>query len=76
MYSVSIRNIENKAVPRMKPATFAPLTVRVRRIPKRISGSACRSSQATNPARSAADTPNTARVPDASQPSWPAWVIA
>ena len=60
----------------MKPATFAPLTVRVRRIPKRISGSGCRSSQATKPASSAADTPNTARVSAASQPSWPAWVIA
>ena len=39
MYSVSIRNIENIAVPRMNPATFAPVTVRVRRMPKRISGS-------------------------------------
>ena len=45
MYSVSIRNIENSAVPRMKPATFAPSTVFVRRIPKRISGSVARSSQ-------------------------------
>ena len=48
MYSVSIRNIENIAVPMMKPATFAPVTVLVRRIPKRISGSGCRSSQPTN----------------------------
>jgi hypothetical protein len=32
MYSVSIRNIEKTAVPRMKPATFAPVTVRVRRM--------------------------------------------
>src|ERR671932_413442 len=32
----------NIAVPMMNPATFAPLTVRIRRMPKRISGSACR----------------------------------
>ena len=60
----------------MKPATFAPLTVRVWRIPKRISGSGCRSSQPTKPASSATDTANTASVSGASQPSWPAWVIA
>src|SRR4026209_1779356 len=40
MYSVSIRNSEKVAVPRMSPPTFAPATVFVRRIPKRISGSA------------------------------------
>ena len=34
-----MRNIENNAVPMMNPATLAPLTVRVWRIPKRISGS-------------------------------------
>ena len=33
----------------MKPATFAPATVRVRRMPKRISGSGWRSSHATKP---------------------------
>ena len=38
MYNVSIRNIENNAVPRMKPATLAPATVRVRKMPNRISG--------------------------------------
>ncbi len=39
MYSVSIRNIENVAVPMIKPAEFAPLTVLMRRMPSRISGS-------------------------------------
>ena len=34
-----MRNIENNAVPRMKPATLAPLKVRFCRIPKRIRGS-------------------------------------
>ena len=61
----------------MNPATFAPLTVRVCRIPKRISGSGWRSSQATKPDEQRQRTPpNTARVSAASQPSWPAWVIA
>ena len=54
MYSVSIRNIENSAVPRMKPETLAPSTVFVRRSPKRISGSATRFWM-TKPASSAAD---------------------
>ncbi len=54
MYSVSIRNIEKRAVPRMKPATFAPRTVFVRRIPNRISGSATRFSQATKPSEQSA----------------------
>ncbi len=43
----------------MKPATFAPLTVRVRRMPKRINGSGCRSSHATKAISSAADTAKT-----------------
>ena len=63
-----MRNIENSAVPRMKPATLAPLTVRVRRIPKRISGSGCRSSQATKPTSSRPDRANTATCRRDSQP--------
>ena len=76
MYSVSIRNIENSAVPRMKPATLAPATVLVRRMPKRISGSGCRSSQATKPASSTTTPAKKPSVSRASQPSWPACVIA
>src|SRR6185295_11055564 len=34
MYSVSIRNIENRAVPRMNPAMFAPATVLILKIEK------------------------------------------
>ena len=76
MYSVSIRNIEKSAVPRMKPATFAPSTVFVRRIPKRISGSLTRFSQSTKPTRSAAATAKTPIVRAELQPQlWP-WVIA
>src|SRR3954469_19748499 len=52
MYSVSIRNSENVAVPRISPPTFAPATVFVRRIPKRISGSACRRSPHPNTGKS------------------------
>jgi len=48
MYGVSIRNIEKSAVPRMNPATFAPVTVFVRKMPKSISGSAARVSAKTN----------------------------
>src|SRR5262249_15054134 len=76
MYSVSIRKSENVAVPRMKPATFAPLTVLMRRMPSRISGSEWRCSQTTNPTRSAADATKHEIVTAASQPSWPARVIA
>ncbi len=76
MYSVSIRNIENIAVPMMKPATFAPVTVRVRKMPKRISGSGCRRSQATKPASRAKAAAKKASVSPASQPSRPACVIA
>ena len=60
----------------MKPATFAPLTVRVWRIPKRISGSGWRSSQATKAASSTREAPNTPSVSAASQPFCPACVIA
>src|SRR6476646_6638368 len=52
MYSVSIRKSENVAVPRISPPTFAPATVFVRRIPNRISGSACRRSHQPNAASS------------------------
>jgi hypothetical protein len=51
MYSVSIRNIENVTVPRIRPEMFAALTVRIRKIENGISGSLARASQTTNPAR-------------------------
>src|SRR5436190_23811671 len=76
MYSVSIRNRENVAVPRMKPATFAPATVLVRRTPSRINGSEWRSSQTTKPTSSAAEAAKNDTVFGASQPSSPACVIA
>ncbi len=60
----------------MTPATFAPVTVRTLRIPKRMSGSGCRSSHPTKPASIAAATANRAIVEPASQPSRPASVIA
>ena len=53
MYSVSIRNIENVTVPRIRPAMFAAVTVFVRKIENGISGSLTRDSQATNAARRA-----------------------
>src|SRR5439155_1095483 len=62
MYSVSIRNSENVAVPRISPPTFAPATVFVRRIPKRISGSACRRSHQPDAGRGAEAAD---RAPDA-----------
>ena len=71
-----MRNIEKSAVPRMKPATFAPATVLVRRMPKRISGSVWRSSQATKPVSRASATAAKATVFPASQPSCPACVMA
>jgi len=45
----------NIAVPMTSPATFAPETVRSRKIPNRISGSAVRSSQPTNAASRATE---------------------
>ena len=68
MYSVSIRNIENRAVPRMNPETLAPRTVFVRRIPNRISGSSTRFSQPTKPSSSAADATKTPIVRPELQP--------
>ena len=76
MYSVSIRNIEKSAVPRMKPATFAPRTVFVRRIPKRISGSLARFSQSTKPTSSAAEAAKTPIVRAELQPQSLPCVIA
>src|SRR5207247_4360660 len=76
MYSVSIRNSENVAVPRMNPPTFAPATVLVRRIPKRISGSACRRSHQPKAASSATDAAMTPIVRPEPQPYVPLWVIA
>ena len=52
--SVSIRNIENSAVPRMNPATFAPVTVLIRKIENDINGSLVRRSTTTKAPRSAA----------------------
>ena len=54
MYSVSIRNIENRAVPRMNPAMFAPATVLILKIEKDMSGSFARVSRSTKPASSSA----------------------
>jgi hypothetical protein len=68
MYSVSIRNIENIAVPRMKPATFAPTSVRRRKIENGISGSAARASVTRKPARSAAATAKSPIVSTEAQP--------
>ena len=76
MYSVSIRNIENIAVPMMKPATFAPLTVLMRRMPRRINGSGCRCSHTRKPTSIATDAAKNDSVLPASQPSCPACVIA
>src|SRR6266508_2408580 len=76
MYSVSIRNIENNAVPMMNPATLAPLTVRVLSRPKRISGSGCRRSQPANPASSAREAAKKPSVLPETQPFCPACVIA
>src|SRR3954467_3515891 len=76
MYSVSIRNIENVAVPRMKPPTFAPATVLVRRRPKRMSGSLCRCSHSTKPTSSTTDAAKTPSVRGDVQPHWLVCVIA
>src|SRR5437763_3963826 len=76
MYSVSIRNSENVAVPRISPPAFAPATVFVRRIPKRISGSTCRRSHQPNAASSATDGAMTPTVRPEPQPYVPLWVIA
>src|SRR2546430_13865088 len=74
MYSVSIRKSENVAVPRISPPTFAPATVFVRRIPKRLSGSARRRSHQPQAARSATDHPKTPDVRPRLQPQGPVWV--
>src|SRR5512132_1693525 len=76
MYSVSIRNSENVAVPRMNPATLAPLIVLMRRMPIRINGSEWRSSHTTKPTNRTADAAKNDSAFADSQPSWPARVIA
>src|SRR5947208_1996725 len=76
MYSVRIRNSEKVAVPRISPPAFAPATVFVRRIPKRISGSTCRRSHQPNAASSATDAAMTPIVRPEPQPYVPLWVIA
>ena len=60
----------------MKPATFAPVTVLMRKIPMRINGSECRSSHTTNPTNRSADAVKNDSAFADSQPSWPARVIA
>ena len=60
----------------MKPATFAPSTVFVRRSPKRISGSATRFSQTTKPTSSAAESAKTPSVRPEPQPHSLPCVIA
>src|SRR5258707_9355721 len=76
MYSVSIRNSESVAVPRISPPTFAPATVFVRRIPKRISGSACLRSHQPNAANSATAAAMTPIVRADPHPYLLLWVIA
>ena len=76
MYSVSIRNIEKSAVPRMKPATLAPVTVLMRKIENDISGSCRRSSTATNDASSTAAVAKRPIVRADDQPKSFAFVIA
>ena len=68
MYSVSIRNIENIAVPRMKPATFAPTSVRRRKIENGISGSAVRASVTRNAPSRPAEIANRPIVSADAQP--------
>ena len=55
MYSVSIRNIANSAVPRMKPTMFAAVSVCSRKIENGTSGSFTRCSHPTNARSSTAD---------------------
>jgi hypothetical protein len=62
MYRVSIRNIENIAVPMMKPATFAAVSVWSRKIENGTSGSDWRRSQSTNATNSTSDAAKTPTV--------------
>ncbi len=68
MYSVSIRNIENIAVPMMNPATFAAVSVWSRKIENGTSGSFCRCSQSANEPSSAAAPRKTPIVATELQP--------
>ena len=52
MYSVSIRNMANSAVPRVNPAMLAAVSVRSRKIENGMSGSFTRDSHAMNAASS------------------------
>ncbi len=76
MYSVSIRNIPNNAVPRMSPAMFAPTSVRSRKIENGISGSLARASQARKPPMSAAAAAKSPIVVGEVQPKLFACVMA
>jgi hypothetical protein len=60
MYRVRSRNIENRTVPRMKPATFEPVSVRRRKIENGTSGSAWRRSQ---PMKATARTADATKTP-------------
>src|SRR3989442_1660977 len=53
----------------MKPATFAPLTVLIRRMPRRISGSEWRIFQTTNPTTRTSDAAKKPTGQPASQPT-------
>ena len=75
MYSVSSRNMANRMVPRMNPVTFAPSTVRTRKIENGTSGSSRPRSQARNAASSTAEMPNAVQVVAEPQPHWLAWVM-
>src|SRR5436190_6494393 len=56
MYSEMKKNIEKSDAPTSNPTTFAPVSVRSRKIPNGTSGSLERSSIATKAAKSTADT--------------------
>src|SRR3954447_6474645 len=70
MYSVSIRNIAKRTVPRISPATFAPTSVRSRKIESGISASRERASQARNPTSSTSAAVKRPIVSAEPQPYW------
>ena len=68
MYRVSIRNIENMAVPMMNMATFEAVSVCSRKMEKGTSGSSCRCSQRANAASRTSEAANTPIVLPESHP--------
>ena len=69
MYSEMKKNIENSDMPSSSPTTFAPRSVRCRKIENGTSGWRVRSSIATNAASSASDTAPSASVCVEPQPA-------